>query len=111
MATITGLDPVSGQGTFEVNPVPVGASLPSGVVPAWTSSDVTLATVESPNSDSTGITIKVSRVNPAGGSITLTVALTLSDGTVLQDAVVVPVPALIPPPPPPLTGVSISQIG
>jgi hypothetical protein len=99
------LDPVTGQGQFQVGPVPSGDSLPVGIIPQWTSSDVTVATVETPNSDSTGDTTKVSRVG--SGSITLSVALTLADGTVLSDSVVVAVP---PAAVPPLTGLSITQI-
>lgn len=100
------LDPVTGLGIFQVGPVPSSAVLPAGSIPAWTSSDVTMATVETPNSDATGDTIKVTRVNSAGGAFTLTVVDTLTGGSVLQDAVLVTVPAV----PVALTGLSITQI-
>lgn len=100
------LDAVTGQGQFQVGPVPSSAVLPAGIIPAWTSSDVTVATVETPNSDPTGITIKVNRVVGASGAVALTVVDTLTGGTVLQDAVLVTVP----PAPIALTGLSITQI-
>ena len=85
---ITGV-PNGGTGQFQATTVPAGSVLPSGVIPAWTSSDVTIATVESPNSDATGLTIKVTGLKT--GSITLTVSATLPDNSVASGSVVVPV--------------------
>jgi hypothetical protein len=87
---ITGV-PVTGTGTFSATPVPAGAIIPKGSVLVWTSSDVTKATVETPNSDATGLTIKVTGI--VTGSVTLTVAATLPDATVAQGSAVVPVVA------------------
>ncbi len=78
-------------GTFAATAVPVGAVLPAGVVPVWTSSDVTVATVATPNPDATGLTTILTGV--VTGSVTLTVAATLPDGTVAQGLAVVPVVA------------------
>ena len=80
--------PIGGTGTFSATPVPTGAVIPKGVVPAWTSSDVTVATVETPNTDATGMTTKLTFLK--AGSITLTVAATLPDATVAQGVAVVP---------------------
>lgn len=82
---------VGGTGKFQAVNVPAGSILPSGVIPKWTSSDVTIATVEEPNSDPTGQTVKLTGI--AAGSITLTVTATLPDGTVVQGSAVVPVTA------------------
>jgi hypothetical protein len=69
-------------GTFQATPQPPGSVVPAGVVPQWTSSDVTVATVANPNPDTTGLTTVVTGV--AGGTFTLTVSATLPDGTVAQ---------------------------
>ena len=76
-------------GAFQATPVPLGAVLPEGTVPVWTSSDVTMATVASPNPDATGLTTILTGVKT--GSITLTVTATLPDNSVAQGAAVVPV--------------------
>ena len=87
---ITGV-PNGGTGQFQATTVPAGSVLPTGVVPVWTSSDVTTATVETPNSDPTGLTIKVTGVKT--GSITLTVSATLPDNSVAQGSATVPIVA------------------
>jgi hypothetical protein len=74
---------------FFLTDVPAGSVFPPGVIPQWTSSDVTVATVESPNSDATGDTIKVTGV--ATGSFTLSASATLPNGTIVSGKVVVPV--------------------
>jgi hypothetical protein len=76
-------------GDFQAVPVPAGAVLPAGVVPVWTSSDVTIATVASPNPDVTGLTTVLTGVKT--GSVTLTVSATLPDNSVAQGSVVVPI--------------------
>lgn len=77
---------VVGQvGQYQAATVPTGSVLPTGVIPQWTSSDFTIASVESPNSDATGFTIKVTGV--AGGTFTLTVSATLPDGSVPQGSI------------------------
>jgi hypothetical protein len=78
-------------GTFQATPVPAGAVLPAGVVPVWTSSDVTIATVTSPNPDATGLTTILTGL--ATGSITLTVTATLPDNSVAQGTATVPIVA------------------
>jgi hypothetical protein len=85
---ITGV-PNGGTGQFGATTVPAGSVLPTGVIPQWTSSDVTTATVETPNSDATGLTIKVTGLKT--GSITLTVAATLPDNSVASGSAVVPI--------------------
>lgn len=69
--------------------VPAGSLFPPGVVPKWTSSDVTKAVVTDPNPDVTGSTVPVTGV--AVGDFTLTATATLLDGTVVQGSAVVPV--------------------
>jgi hypothetical protein len=69
-------------GTFLATPEPVGSVVPAGIVPEWTSANVTIATVASPNPDATGLTTILTGV--LGGTITLTVTATLADGTVAQ---------------------------
>lgn len=86
--SVTGV-PNGGIGTFLAVPVPAGAVIPTGVVPAWTSSDVTIATVATPNPDSTGLTTVLTGLTT--GTITLTVTATLPDNSVAQGSVVVPV--------------------
>lgn len=71
---------IGSVGQYGATTVPAGSVLPSGVIPNWTTSDVTIATVESPNSDSTGATIKVTGIS--AGTFTLTVSASLPDGTV-----------------------------
>ena len=71
---------IGSTGSYQAVTNPAGSVLPSGVIPQWTSSDFTIASVESPNSDPTGFTIKVTGV--AGGTFKLTVAATLPDGTI-----------------------------
>ena len=86
-------------------PTPSGAVLPAGVVPVWTVSDVTIATIPATNPDVTGVTVPVTGV--AAGTFTLTVTATLPNGTVIQgtDSITVSAPA-----PPAPTGLSISKI-
>ena len=86
-------------------PTPSGAVLPAGVIPAWTVSDVTVATIPATNPDVTGVTVPVTGV--AAGTFTLTVTATLPNGTVIQgtDSITVSAPA-----PPAPTGLSISKI-
>jgi hypothetical protein len=93
---------VGAVGAFQETPEPTGSALPTGVVPAWTSSDVSVATVESPNSDATGRTIKVTGVAP--GEFTLTVAATLPGGNVVQGTLQVAVTAPLP------TSLAIAQL-
>jgi hypothetical protein len=78
---------VGNTGTFLATPEPAGSIVPAGVVPVWTSSDVTVATVASPNPDATGLTTILTGV--LGGTITLTVTATLADGTIAQGSAVV----------------------
>ena len=78
-------------GAFQAVPQPPGAVVPPGVVPEWTSSDVTVATVANPNPDATGLTTELTGV--ADGTITLTVAATLPGGGIAQGSVQVPVKA------------------
>lgn len=85
---ITGV-PNGGTGTFTATPVPAGAVIPASVVPVWTSSDVTIATVASPNPDPTGLSTILTGLQT--GSVTLTVSATLPDNSVAQGSVVVPV--------------------
>lgn len=85
---ITGIV-VGGTGIFSATDVPAGSALPSGVVPQWTSSDVTVATVASPNPDATGMTTVLTGVK--AGSVTLTVSATLPDNSVAQGTATVPV--------------------
>lgn len=89
---------------FTETNVPAGSLFPPGTVPQWTSSDVTVATVESPNSDPTGATIKVTGV--AAGSFTLTASATLPGGAIVSGKAVVPVIAPAPPVP---TGMTIDE--
>ncbi len=77
-----------GKGSFAAVAVPAGAALPTGVVPKWTSSDVTVATVDQ-SADPAGMTCVVTGITT--GSVTLTVAATLSSGTIAQGSVVVPI--------------------
>jgi multisubunit Na+/H+ antiporter MnhC subunit len=83
--------PVGGTGTFAATTVPAGSVLPTGVVPVWSSSDVTTATVASPNPDATGLTTVVTGIKT--GTITLTVSATLPDNSVAQGSAVVPINA------------------
>lgn len=78
---------VGSTGHFLATPEPAGSIVPAGVVPVWTSSDVTVATVASPNPDATGLTTILTGV--LGGTITLTVTATLADGTIAQGSAVV----------------------
>ena len=89
---------------FGVTNVPPGSKLPAGVVPKWTSSDVTQATVVDPNPDATGNTAAVTGV-ATSGSFTLTATATLADNTIVQGTLVVP---CLPPPVP--TSFQIDQL-
>ena len=82
---------VGTPGSFKATPQPPGSKVPSGVIPKWTSSDVTIATVEEPNSDASGLTIKVTGL--LDGQITLTVAATLPDNSIAQGSIVVDIAA------------------
>ena len=75
------------KGSFVATPFPLGSVVPSGIIPKWTSSDVTIATVT--ETDPTGLTCIVTGL--LVGSITLTVAATLADNTVVQGSAVVPI--------------------
>jgi hypothetical protein len=103
---ITGI-PQGSTKHFGLTDVPPGSALPAGVVPKWTSSDVTVATVVDPNPDATGLTAAVTGV-AASGSFTLTATATLADGTVIQGSAIVP--ALPAPPPPVPTSFTINQL-
>jgi hypothetical protein len=92
---------------FGITDLPPGSVLPAGVVPKWTSSDVTSAVVVDPNPDATGETVAVTGV-AATGSFTLTATATLADNTIIQGAVVVP--CLAPPAPPVPTSFQIDQL-
>lgn len=78
-----------GKGTFTATPQPPGTTLPAGVVPLWTSSDVTVATVANPNPDPSGLTTILTGL--AVGTVTLTVAATLPDNTVVTGSIQVPI--------------------
>jgi len=82
---------VGTPGNFLAIPNPVGAILPAGVVPQWTSSNVLIATVANPNPDPTGLTTQLTGLET--GTITLTVSATLPNGNVAQGSVQVPVVA------------------
>lgn len=84
---ILGIAP-GATGVFTETPLPAGTSLPSGVVPAWTSSDP--KAVVTPTSDGTGCSVAV---DPAitSPNFTLSVTATLPDGTTPSANVTVPV--------------------
>jgi hypothetical protein len=95
---------------FGITDLPPGSTLPAGVVPKWTSSDVTAAVVVDPNPDPTGQTAAVQGV-AATGSFTLTATATLADNSIVQGSAVVPcLPAPPPPPPPVPTSFQIDQL-
>jgi hypothetical protein len=107
--TITGI-PQGATKHFGVTDLPAGSALPTGIIPAWTSSDVTVGAVVTPNPDATGLTCAVTGV-AAAGSFTLTATATLADGTIIQGKAVMPaLPAPPPPPPPVPTSFLISQL-
>jgi predicted ThiF/HesA family dinucleotide-utilizing enzyme len=88
MLPITGI-PLGTTKQFGVVTVPTGSVFEKGVVPAWTVNDVTLATVETPNSDPTGMTCKITGL--ADANVTVTISATRLDGKVVQGSGVVPV--------------------
>jgi len=93
---------------FGAVPTPAGSAaspLLSGVVTQWTSSDVTVATVASPNPDATGATIPVTAIK--AGVFTLTATDTLTNSVVIQGTDDITVSAPAPPTP---TGLTISKI-
>ena len=80
--SLTGIAPGS-TGTFSLTPVDKNgnpSSLPSGVVPSWTSSDPTNAPLVV-SDDGLSATCTVPDSAPAGTQITLSVTATLPDGT------------------------------
>lgn len=97
---ITGI--VAGQvGTFKETPLPVGAVIPPGTIPQWTTSDTT-NTALTPSADGTSVAVAVA----AGTTIsTFNLSVANQDGSFLTT---VPVPVL-PVAPPPQTGFQIDQ--
>ena len=75
-----------GTGSFQAIAQPVGSVIPAGIIPAWTSSDVTIATIAA---DASGLDAVLTGV--ASGSVTLTVAATLASGKIAQGSLVVSV--------------------
>jgi hypothetical protein len=90
---------------FTATPTPAGAVLPVGVIPVWTSSDPTNASV---SADPTGLigTVVLSSAIPVGESVTLTVTATLPDGTTPTGSASFTVGAL---PPVEVTGFTVIQ--
>jgi hypothetical protein len=78
-----------GKGTFTATPQPAGTTVPTGTIPQWTSSDVTTATVASPNPDPTGLTTVLTGIKI--GTITLTITVTLPDNSVASGSITVPI--------------------
>jgi hypothetical protein len=65
------------------------ATLPTGVVPVWSSSDITIATVDA-SADPTGLTAVISAVNPVGvATITATTAVDPANPIVTSDTVTI----------------------
>lgn len=98
---ITGI--VAGQtGVFKETPLPIGAVIPPGTVPVWTSSDPANAPAVA-SADGTTCSVAV----PAGATITsFTLTVQNQDGT-FPTSVTVPVTQ---PAPPPQTGFQIDQV-
>lgn len=97
---------VGATAVFKATPEPAGSAIPAGVVPAWTSSDVTVLAPVIPNPDSTGI--EGSFTGGAPGTATVTCSVTNpANGNVATGSVVVTVEA---PPPPFPSSLSISQV-
>lgn len=93
-------------GTFAATPQPVGAVLPSGVVPVWTV-DNPLVTL-TPAAD--GLTVIAALdASITGDTFNLTVTATLADGSTPSGTVAVPILPTPPPPPQEVTGFTIDQ--
>lgn len=98
---ILGIAP-GAAGVFVESPLPSGVTLPSGVVPVWTSSDPVNAPVTSSLPDGSGCTVTV----PATATVpsfVLTVSATLPDGTTPSANATVPINF------PEVTGFAITQ--
>ena len=67
-----------------VNKAGKPVTLPSGVVPAWASSDSTVLTVAADPTDPTGLTALGTAVSDGTG-VVVSLTATLSDGTVIKD--------------------------
>jgi hypothetical protein len=93
-----------GTGTYQAVPEPAGAVVPSGIIPAWTSSDITLATI---TADPTGLIGTASYIAP--GTVTFTVSATLADGTVVTGSIQEVIATPPPPPPPTITGFAVTR--
>lgn len=84
--------PVVG-GTGLATATPVGGTLGPGIVPVWTSSDVTIATVPLVNPDPTGLTSPIAYVGP--GTATITVSATLPGGNIIDGSAQATVPPVV----------------
>jgi hypothetical protein len=102
MAQTTATLLVGETAIFGEAPNPVGSTIPSGTTLAWTSSDVTIGTVTTPDPDSTGVTSPVTGVAP--GTFTLTCTGTEPGGNTISGTCVVTVSA------PTATDLTISKI-
>lgn len=98
--SITGIVP-GATGLFAEAPLPVGTTLPAGVVPVWTSSDPANAPVTA-SADGTTASVAVPAAASAA-SFNLSVSATLPDGTTPSGKVTVPI--LLPE----VSGFSINQ--
>jgi len=80
---------IDDSGHFVATPIPSKATVPAGVIPQWTSSDILIATVPTSNPDPTGLTTTATAVS--NGTIGITIAATLSNGQVVQGTITVTV--------------------
>lgn len=83
---------VGATGTFLATPVDASGNavtLPAGIIPTWTSSDVTNAPVV-PSADGLTVSVTTLASAPVGGSFTLSLTATLATGAVVTGTVNVP---------------------
>jgi uncharacterized protein YjdB len=86
---------------MQVGQTATATAVPNGVIPAgtviqWTSSDITVATVPTPDPDTTGLTSPVTGVGP--GTATITITATRPDNVIAQGsavATVAPAPPVL----------------
>lgn len=106
-------DPVAG-GTALATATAIGGVLSAGIAPAWTVSDVTMATIDPVGTavtPGTTFTSPITYPTPLlDGTVTFTISATLPDGTVITgaDSITITGGVVVPPTEPTGFGVVIS---
>lgn len=90
MATITGIK-VGATGQFTASPLPVGATLPPGVLPTWTSDNTTDVTI---SVDGTGLNAAI-LVAPTSVATSFNLTIALPDGSASSTFAIPVLPATV----------------